>query len=160
MENIYYYKARISYLIKEELSKEGKHSEAVRKYLQGKLNFFDSFWGEKITLSLEDPDDVFLLNTLNILVSGSFAGNSRPTGAMRLIALPEKINDVVFSHLSGDIFKFEVTDADLLPPLKRLLNEYGVCTFSHKSITLYLSKCYEIKSFIEYIKSLDITFLG
>lgn len=161
MENIYYYKARISHLIKEELSKEGKHPEAVRKYLQGKLNFFDSFWGEKITLSLEEPDDVFLLNTLNILVSGSFAGGSYPTNVDTtfLVTLPKKINCAVFSRLSQNIFKFEVTEALLLPPLKKLLSQRGLCTLDGMSLTLYLNKCYETKSFIDYVKSLGITFL-
>jgi hypothetical protein len=153
-----FYKSKLISRIQQEIGREGQNPNVV-EYLKGKLNFFEASWEGKITLSLNNYDDRFLLDTLNILVSGSFAGNSRPTGVMGLIALPEKINDMVFSHLSDYIFKFEVADAALLPPLKYLLNEYGVCTFSHKSITLYLGKCYEIKSFIEYIKSLDITFL-
>lgn len=162
MEDTYYYKSRLTSLIRGELSEQGKHPEAVRKYLQGKLNFFDALWEEKITLSLEEPDDVFLLNTLNILVSGSFAGGSYPTNVDTtfLVTLPKKINCAVFSRLSQNIFKFEVTETFLLPLLKNLLNQYGVCTTDNTmSASLYLNKCYDTKSFIEYIQSLGITFL-
>lgn len=161
MENIYYYKSRISYLIREELSKEGKHPEAVRKYLQGKLNFLESIWEEKISLSLEHADDRFLLKTLNILVSGSFAGDSYPTniGTTILVTLPKKINSVVFSHLSQNIFKFEVTEFSLLTLLKELLSQYGLCLVDNMSMTFYLNSCYTTESFIDYVKSLGITFL-